>query len=79
MARVQPIDAQDLARRTITLNVDVRVVNLRRVKARLWLAVQVCRLAAWVGGIGLQVNQSVGVIVTKGEAESPNEKEIARP
>lgn len=77
MARLQPIDAQDLARQSITLEVEVTVVNLWRVKARLWLAVRLCRVAAWVGGIGLKVNQRVGVIVTEGEATIGN-KEIAK-
>jgi uncharacterized membrane protein len=57
------VDARDTLKR-ITINVEVRVVNLRWVKMRLWLAVRLCHLAAWVGGIGLKVNQQVGVIVT---------------
>lgn len=68
------IDAMDHARHSMVLNVEVRVVNLRWVKVRLWLAVQICRLAAKIGGIGLNVNQQVGVIIT--DKEGPN-KELA--
>lgn len=57
------VDANETLR-DFTIDVEVRVVHLRRVKLRLWLAVRLCHLAAWVGGMGLKVNQQVGVIVT---------------
>jgi len=44
---------------------DVTVVNLWRVRLRLWIATRLIRLAAWVGGINLVINQRVGVIVTE--------------
>ncbi len=50
--------------RDFTIDVEVRVVNRRWVKLRLWLAVRLCHLAAWIGGMGLKVNQQVGVLVT---------------
>lgn len=77
MASVPVIDARKVTRDAVTLDVEVRVVNMWQVKARLWLAIQICRLAAVVGGIGLAVNQQVGVIVT--EQPPAQFDEIERP
>ena len=71
MKQVVVIDAMEHVRTHVVLNVEVRIVNLRLVKMRLWIAVQICRLAAYVGGIGLKVNQEVGVIIT--DKDSGNE------
>jgi hypothetical protein len=57
-------DAQKLVREQMEMTVEIRIVNLRWVKIRLWIAVQLCRLAAWIGGYGLKINQEVGVIIT---------------
>lgn len=62
------IDAKEYAQR-LTLQVETRVINLRWVKSRLWLAVQVCKFAAWLGGIGIEINQEVGVLLTDLEEE----------
>ncbi|MBE9478880.1 MAG: hypothetical protein IMY80_02860 [Chloroflexi bacterium] len=62
------IDAKESARQ-LTMQVEVRVVNLRWVKMRLWLAVKICRFAAWIGGIGLEINQEVGVLITESDSE----------
>ena len=58
------IDASD-ALKNITIEVEVRVVHTNWVRLRLWLAVKICHVAVWVGGVGLKVNQQVGVIVTE--------------
>lgn len=57
----------------VTMTVEVVVVNLWRVRLRLWIATRLIRLAAWVGGYNLVLNQRVGVIVT----EQPG-REMAR-
>lgn len=69
MKQTVVIDAMDHARTHLEIQVEVRVINVRIVKIRLWLAVQICKLAAWVGGIGLKINQEVGVIVTNKDSE----------
>lgn len=63
MKQTVVIDAMDHARTHVEFQVEVRVINVWQVKVRLWLAVQIVKLAAWVGGVGLKVNQQVGVIV----------------
>ena len=51
--------------KSVTMTVEVVVVNLWRVRLRLWIATRLIRLAAWVGGYNLVINQRVGVIVTE--------------
>lgn len=54
------IDAVELLH-DFTLNVEVRRVKQARV--RLWIALHLARMAAWVGNMGLTKKQFVGVIV----------------
>ena len=58
----------------VTMTVEVVVVNLWRVRLRLWIATRLIRLAAWVGGYNLVLNQRVGVIVT----EQPGQEMVRR-
>ena len=58
------IDVQKYIREHYQLIVEVRVTNARWVKIRLWIALQLCRVASWIGGIGLKVNQEIGVVIT---------------
>ena len=58
------IDARRYAKDVI-LQVDVRIVNLRMVRLRIRLALWLCRIAVWLGGIGLEINQDVGVLITE--------------
>ena len=60
------VKPKDVIKDSYTLKVNVKVVgvNWTWIKVRLRIAVMLCNLAAWVGGIGLEVNQQVGVIVT---------------
>ncbi len=60
-------DTKNFVKDNYTLVVTVRVPNLRWIKFRLRIAVGLCRLAAWIGDFGLQINQEVGVIVTDKE------------
>ena len=62
------IDARECAKQ-LTLKVETRVVNFRWVRFRLWLAVWVCKFATWLGGIGLEINQEIGVLLTEQEEE----------
>ncbi len=64
MAKEITIDAGEAVREQMMMTVDVRIVHLRQIQIRLWIACQLCRLAAWIGGYGLKINQQVGVIVT---------------
>lgn len=64
MADKVELDIRETIRRSITMDVEVRITHFRSVKIRLWIAVQLCRLAAWIGGYGLKINQEVGVLVT---------------
>ena len=45
------VDPQSIAK-DITIN--VRYVGVQRFKARLWLALKIMRLAAWIAGFGLR-------------------------
>ena len=58
------IRASDVAK-NYTLIVETRIVGLRWLKFRFWIAIQLCKIAAWIGGIGLEINQEVGVLVTE--------------
>ena len=60
------IDARRYAE-DVVLQVDVRVVNLRMVRFRIRLALWLCRVATWLGGIGLEINQEVGVLITESD------------
>lgn len=62
------IDARRYAK-DIILQVDVRVVNLRMVRLQIRLALWLCRIAVWLGGIGLEINQDVGVLITESDSE----------
>ena len=61
--------AKQWIKESIILNVTVRPINYRWVKFRLRIAVYLCRLAAWIGGIGLKVNEEVGVLITDTKME----------
>jgi hypothetical protein len=63
MPREIRIDLAKIVKEDITMNVTVILVNRRRVLIRLWIAKQLVRLAAWIGGYGLKINEQVGVIV----------------
>ena len=60
------IDARRYAE-DVVLQVDVRIVNLRMVRFRIRLALWLCRVAVWLGGIGLEINQEVGVLITESD------------
>ena len=62
------IDARRYAE-DVVLQVEVRIVNLRMVKFRIRLALWLCRIAVWLGGIGLEINQEVGVLITESDLE----------
>ena len=62
------IDARELVRST-TLNVEIRIINRRWVKFRLWIAARLCVLACWIGGMGLKMDESVGVLITEKPGE----------
>ena len=62
-AKTITIDARKYAE-DIVLKVDVRIVNLKTVVFRIRLALWLCRIAVWLGGIGLEINQDVGVLIT---------------
>lgn len=62
------IDARRYAE-NIILQADVRIVNLKMVRFRIRLALWLCRIAVWLGGIGLEINQEVGVLITESDSE----------
>lgn len=62
------IDARRYAE-DVVLQVDVRIVNLKMVRFRIRLALGLCRIAVWLGGIGLEINQDIGVLITESELE----------
>ena len=57
------VDPQEFIRDHYVLIANVRYIQRPFVKLRLRMALYLCRLAARVGGIGLKINEEVGVIV----------------
>jgi hypothetical protein len=54
----EPTFDLDLNRLTRHINLRVRFTGERRFGAKLWMAVQLIRLAAWVLGVGIEVDAS---------------------
>jgi hypothetical protein len=59
------VDARKLMKDHMTMTVEVRIANVRLVKICLWIALKLVKLASWLGGYGLKINQEVGVLVTE--------------
>lgn len=64
----QIIDADDLTKE-LTMVVEVKIINVWRVRFRLFIALQLVKIAAWIGGYGLEINQEIGVLVTDNKIE----------
>lgn len=60
MTRMPEIDMQRLIGERMTLTVNVRLIGERRMRARLMLGVWLVRLAAWVIGCNIVVNDGEG-------------------
>lgn len=60
------IDARGALKHT-RLVVEIR--HMREYKIRIYLAVRIIRLAAWIAGVGLDEKHQIGVVVSLGDAK----------
>ena len=56
MPKMGPIDYElDQVKLMRNLTIRVRLIRTREMRVRLWIAVQLIRLATWVTGMGLEI------------------------